>query len=116
MSPRATAADPLAAFTKWLAKNPVEGDRVYGPLSVRYQVARYCDYVETNHWAGGDPLREASQREVALNAYGAYLEMFNTPAETISLIRESLDRFYAFLGIRDVAASRAGKARLPPNP
>ena len=34
----------------------------------------------------------------AVNTYGTYLETFNTPAATISLIRTSLDHFYAFLG------------------
>ena len=99
LSSRAGASDSLSAFTKWLAQHPVDGDLLYGHLSVRYQVARYCEYLESNPWPGGDPLRDTRERDGAVNAYGTYLETFNTPAATISLIRTSLDYFYVFLGL-----------------
>lgn len=95
----ASASASLVAFTKWLAKNPVDGDRVYGHLGVRYQVARYCEYLEANPWSGGDPLRDAAERDRAVNAYEAYLDTFNMPAATIGLVRESLEHFHVFLGI-----------------
>ena len=40
---------PLTAsrvtFDKWLARYPRDGDRPFGASGVRYQVARYCDYL-----------------------------------------------------------------------
>jgi hypothetical protein len=96
---KARASDDLSAFTKWLAKNPIDGDRAFGHLGVRYQVARYCEYLDANPWPGGDPLRDAGERDGAVTAYEAYLEMFETPAATIRLIRASLERFYVFLGV-----------------
>jgi hypothetical protein len=99
LSSRAGAFDSLTAFTKWLATHPVDGDHLYGGLSVRYQVARYCEYLDSNPWPGGNPLHDTRERDGAVNAYSVYLDTFNTPAATISLIRMSLDHFYAFLGL-----------------
>jgi hypothetical protein len=96
---RVAASDSLSAFTKWLRKNPVAGDRRYGGSSVQYQVARYCDYLDANPWYGGDPLGDSNARDGAVNAYAIYLEMFNTPPATIALIRTNLDHFYLFLGL-----------------
>jgi len=92
------AHDALFAFTRWLASNPVDGDGSFGHSSVRYQVARYCEYLDSNPWPGGDPLRDAHQRKPVVDAYTAYLGMFNTPLPTIALARRSLDHFYLFLG------------------
>ncbi|HEX3905683.1 MAG TPA: hypothetical protein VH853_22855 [Polyangia bacterium] len=96
---RSNVVDSYAAFSTWLAKNPLEGDRVYGASSVRYQVARYCDYLHANPWAGGDPLRESAARDGAVKAYGIYLDTFGTPATTVDLILVSVDHFYLFLGL-----------------
>jgi hypothetical protein len=94
------------AFTAWLMSHPLEEDRAFGASSVRYQVARYCDYLDANPWPDGDPLRDPAARDGAVNAYGAYLRTFQTPAETIQLIRLSVDHFYLFLGLGS-APSRA---------
>ena len=83
---RANVAESLSAFATWLTKYPVDGDPIYSGSSVRYQVARYCDYLAANPWPGGDPLREHDARDGAVGAYAAYLEMFNTPAATIGPI------------------------------
>jgi len=99
------AIDALSSFTRWLARNPIDGDGLYGHLGVRYQVARYCEYLEANPWPSGDPLRDAQQRQPVVDAYAAYLGTFDTPAQTISLVRNSLDHFYLFLGT-GAAASR----------
>jgi hypothetical protein len=96
---RSGPLESLWAFTKWLAAHPVAGDNVYSDSSVRYHVARYCEYLHSNPWPGDDPLRQGQARDRALDAYGVYLEMFGTPSETIALIRKSLDRFYVFLGL-----------------
>jgi hypothetical protein len=104
---RANVAESLTAFAIWLLRNPVDGDRIYGGSSVRYQVARYCDYLATNPWPGGDPLREHSARDGAVHAYGVYLDTFDTPTAMIELILASLDRFYVFLGLGAVGSSRA---------
>jgi hypothetical protein len=96
---RADAAEPLAAFAKWLAEHPVDGDRIYGCFSVRYQVARYCEYLHANPWPGGDPLRDPDQRDGAMNAYRIYLETFDTPATTISQIQKNLDHLHTFLDL-----------------
>jgi hypothetical protein len=96
---RVASSDSLSAFTKWLRKNPVAGDRRYGGSSVQYQVARYCEYLDANPWYGGDPLGDANARDGAVNAYAAYLETFNTPAAMIGLIITNLDHFYLFLGL-----------------
>jgi len=94
---RASPFDLLAAFGTWLLKHPIDGDRVYGPAGVRYQVARYCEYLAANPWGGGDPLREKAARDGAIAAYRIYLDTFDTPETTIRLILVSLDHFYAFL-------------------
>jgi hypothetical protein len=102
----AKGRDSFSAFTKWLTKNPVVGDREYGGSSVRYQVARYCDYLDANPWPGANPLRDQKARDGAVSAYEGYLATFNTPVTTISLIRTSVDLFYVFLGL-GAAGSRA---------
>ncbi len=88
-----------AAFSAWLTEHPLAEDRAFGALSVRYQVARYCDYLEANPWTDGDPLRNPAAREGAVEAYGAYLSTFHTSTESIRLIRLSVDHFYVFLGL-----------------
>ena len=99
MSMRTNVAESLSAFATWLTKYPVDGDPIYSGSSVRYQVARYCEYLAANPWPAGDPLRERSARDGAVGAYAAYLEMFNTPVATIGPILASLDRFYVYLGL-----------------
>jgi hypothetical protein len=91
--------EALTAFTRWLEKNPIAGDRVYGQSGVRYQVARYCDYLVTNPWPTGNVLRDPAARAGARAAYGGYLAMFDTPATTIASVLANLDRFYAFLDL-----------------
>jgi len=114
---RANVAELSSAFAIWLVKNPVDGDQIYGNSSVRYHVARYCDYLNANPWPGGDPLRERAARDGAVHAYGVYLDTFNTSNATIELIFASLDRFYVFLGLGAVGSaaimvpSRAGARR-----
>lgn len=92
------ARHALSAFTHWSANQPVDAEGSFGHLSVRYQVARYCEYLDANPWPDGDPLRDARQRTRVVEAYAAYLKTFDTPAQTISHVRKSLDRFYSFLG------------------
>lgn len=96
---RASPFDSLSAFGTWLLKHPIDGDRVYGPSGVRYQVARYCEYLAANPWANGDPLRQKAARDGAIAAYRVYLETFGTPEDAIGLTLVSLDHFYAFLGL-----------------
>lgn len=96
---RASPFDSLSAFRTWLLQHPIDGDRIYGASGVRYQVARYCEYLAANPWGGGDPLREKAARDGAIAAYRIYLDTFDTPEITIDLILVSLDRFYAFLGL-----------------
>jgi hypothetical protein len=96
---RSNVGSSFAAFAIWLVKNPLDGDRVYGASSVRYQVARYCDYLEANPWENGDPLREPAAREGAMKAYGIYLHTFDTPIATIRLILLGVDHFYLFLSL-----------------
>jgi len=96
---RSNVGSSFAEFATWLAKNPLDGDRVYGALSVRYQVARYCDYLEANPWADGDPLSEPAARDGAMKAYGLYLHTFDTPTSTIRLNLIGVDHFYLFLGL-----------------
>jgi hypothetical protein len=88
-----------AAFSAWLTTHPLAEDRAFGASSVRYQVARYCDYLEANPWTDGDPLRNPAAREGAVKAYGVYLSTFHTSVESIRLIRLSVDHFYVFLGL-----------------
>ena len=88
-----------AAFSLWLTSHPLAGDRPFGASSVRYQVARYCDYLDANPWPGADPLRDPAARDGAVKAYGTYLQTFDTPAATISLGLLSIGHFYRFLGL-----------------
>jgi hypothetical protein len=97
VAPPRSPGEALTAFTRWLVKNPVAGDRVYGRSGVRYQVARYCDYLVTNPWPVGNVLLDPVARAGARAAYGEYLATFDTPAATIALALAHLDRFYAFL-------------------
>jgi hypothetical protein len=109
---RANVGASLSAFVTWLAKHPVDGDQHYGASSVRYQVSRYCDYLHTNPWPGGDPLRDARARDGAATAYSVYLDMFNTPPATISLILASMDHFYVFLGLGQISIARPSAVSL----
>jgi hypothetical protein len=99
LSASSNVGQSFAEFATWLAKNPLDGDRVYGASSVRYQVARYCDYLEANPWTNGDPLREPTARDGAMRAYGTYLDTFATPTAAIRLILLGVDHFYLFLGL-----------------
>jgi hypothetical protein len=97
-----------AAFLEWLENNPLEGDRPFGASGARYQVARYCDYLDTNPWFRGDPLNDASARDGAVSAYRIYLETF-APAAPIERILRSLDHFYVFLGLGPVSPDRPSR-------
>lgn len=99
LSARSNVVESYAAFSTWLARHPLEGDRIYGASSVRYQVARYCDYLHANPWTEGDPLRESEARDGAMRAYGIYLATFGTPDTAVRLILVSVDHFYLFLGL-----------------
>jgi hypothetical protein len=72
---------------------------------VRYQVARYCDYLDANPWPGGDPLRDPRARDGAVRAYGTYLQTFDAPAEMIRVVLLSVGHFYRFLGLRATGAT-----------
>jgi hypothetical protein len=109
MNLRTSIPASLTAFTGWLAVHPVVGDSIFSRLGVRYQVARYCEYLATNPWPFADPLRDETARDGAVSAYADYLETFNIPSATIAAVLVSLDRFYAFLGlgaVRPRAVSR----------
>jgi hypothetical protein len=93
----------LSAFGSWLLEHPVEGDPTYSRQSVRYQVARYCDYLHSNPWRGADPLADKTARDGAVSAYRQYLDMFDAPAVGgRGAVLLSLDRFYTFLGLGPV--------------
>jgi hypothetical protein len=109
---RANVGASLSAFVTWLAKHPVDGDQPYGASSVRYQVSRYCDYLHTNPWPDGDPLRDTRARDGAASAYSVYLDTFNTPPAMISLILASLDHFYVFLGLGHISVARPAAVSL----
>ena len=102
MDLRTSIPASLSAFTRWLAVHPVAGDSTFGGSSVRYQVARYCDYLAANPWPAGDPLGDAAARDGAVSAYRDYLDTFNVPDATIATVLVSLDRFYVFLGLGPV--------------
>ena len=111
MNLRTNIPASLTAFTSWLADHPVVGDSTFSRLSVRYQVAQYCEYLGTNPWPSADPLRDEAARDGAVGAYADYLDIFNVPGATIATVLVSLDRFYAFLGLGPVrlrAVSRPG--------
>ena len=103
-STRNNVGQSFAAFATWLAKNPLDGDQIYGASSVRYQVARYCDYLDANPWTKGDPLREPAARDGAIRAYEIYLDTFDTPGAAIRLILLGVDHFYRFLGLGATAS------------
>jgi hypothetical protein len=98
---KATIPGARAAFTIWVAKHPLDGDRPFGPFSARYQVGRYCDYLGANPWAAGNPLQDVAARDGAVDAYRLYLGMF-APASTIEIVMTNLDHFYIFLGLGPV--------------
>ena len=99
MRPRTSIPVSLSAFSRWLTANPVVGDAPFSQSSVRYQVARYCDYLGANPWPFADPLGDEAARDGAVSAYRDYLDTFNTPGATIAAVLVSLDRFYVFLGL-----------------
>src|SRR5437763_417133 len=112
MSLRTNIRDSLSEFSNWLVLNPVAGDSVFSASSVRYQVARYCEYLVINPWALADPLSDQAARDGAVRAYRGYLDTFDVPGPTIDAILVSLDRFYVFLGLGPVrAGARATEAR-----
>jgi hypothetical protein len=102
MGLRTSIPASLSAFTKWLADHPVTGDSPFSGSSVRYQVARYCDYLGTTPWPFADPLGDEAARDGAVSAYRDYLDTFNVPGVTIAAVLVSLDRFYVFLGLGPV--------------
>ena len=102
-----------AAFSAWLTEHPLAEDRPFGASSVRYQVARYCDYLDANPSPGGDPLRDPAARDVAVQAYGTYLQTFDAPAEVIRSVLVSVGHFYRFLGLQPTGAT-PGSGSLAP--
>jgi hypothetical protein len=102
-----------AAFLEWLTEHPLAEDRPFGASSVRYQVARYCDYLEANPWPGGDPLRDPAARDGAVEAYGTYLQTFDVPAGAVRLVLLSVGHFYRFLGLWPTGAT-PGRGALGP--
>jgi hypothetical protein len=99
-------------FSAWLASHPLAEDRPFGAASVRYQVARYCDYLDANPWPGGDPLRDPAARDGAVKAYGTYLRTFDAPAGMIHLALLSVGHFYRFLGLMPTVAHLTPKGRI----
>jgi len=99
MDLRTSIPASLSAFTSWLAVHPVAGDSIFSGSSVRYQVARYCDYLGANPWPLADPLGDEVARDGAVSAYREYLGTFNVPRTTIDAVLVNLDRFYVFLGL-----------------
>ena len=106
MDLRTSIPASLTAFTRWLAAHPVVGDSPFSGSSVRYQVARYCDYLGSNPWPFADPLRDEAARDGAVSAYTDYLDTFNVRGATVAAVLVSLDRFYAFLGLGPVRQVR----------
>ena len=102
MGLRTSIPASLSAFGSWLLDHPVMGDPTYSGQSVRYHVARYCEYLHSNPWPGADPLGDKTARDGAVSAYRQYLDMFDAPAAAIGGILLSLDRFYVFLGLGPV--------------
>jgi hypothetical protein len=99
----------LTAFAAWLPLHPAAGDCARSDVSVRHQVARYCDFLGTQVPMGADPLADVEARDRAVDAYRAYLEVFSPAATPISAVLESVDRFYVFLGLGPVReAARQG--------
>jgi len=101
MSLRISIPASLSAFANWLLAHPVVGDATYSGQSVRYQVARYCEYLHNNPWPLADPLGDRAARDGAVSAYREYLGTY-APAEAVGGILLSLDRFYVFLGLGPV--------------
>jgi hypothetical protein len=99
----------LTAFAAWLPRHRTAGDEGHSDVSVRHQVARYCDFLGTHVLLGADPLADVDARDHAVNAYRAYLELFNTAATPVSTVLESLDRFYVFLGLGPVREASPGR-------
>jgi hypothetical protein len=111
MGLRTSIPASLSAFARWLVDHPVAGDPTYSGQGVRYQVARYCEYLCSNPWPGADPLRDKAARDGAVSAYRHYLDTFDAPAAAIDGILVSLDRFYVFLGLGPARLERgAGDA------
>jgi hypothetical protein len=93
----------LSAFGSWLLEHPVLGDPTYSGQSIRYHVARYCEYLHSNPWPGADPLASTAARDGAVGAYRQYLDMFDSAvAGGRGAVLLSLDRFYIFLGLGPV--------------
>jgi hypothetical protein len=95
-----------AAFAAWLPHHPASDECAQSDVSVRNQIARYCDFLGTQAFLGADPLADAAARDRAVNAYQGYLELFNTAATPVSAILQSLDRFYVFLGLGPVQGAK----------
>jgi hypothetical protein len=96
----------LTAFAAWLPHHPAADECAQSDVSVRNQIARYCDFLGTQVFLGADPLADAATRDRAVDAYQAYLELFNTAAAPVSAILRSLDRFYVFLGLGPVQGAK----------
>ena len=108
MALRTSIPASLSAFATWLVAHPVVGDQTYSGQSVRYQVARYCEYLHSNPWPFADPLGDEAARDGAVSAYRRYLDTFDAPAATIGGVLLSLDRFYVFLGLGPVRLPERG--------
>jgi len=110
MSLRTSIPASLSAFASWLVDHPVVGDPTYSGQSVRYQVARYCEYLHSNPWPGADPLSDEVARDGAVSAYRHYLDTFDAaPAAAIGGILLNIDRFYGFLGLGPARLDQGAK-------
>ena len=93
----------LTAFAAWLPLHPAAGDDAHSDVSVRRQVAGYCNFLDTQLLVNAaQALGDVDARDRAVDAYRTYLELFNTAATPVSSILQSLDRFYVFLGLGPV--------------
>ncbi len=113
-----TAAEALAAYEHWLARQPLSAHTRRTYLT---QVRRYCAYLSTFHWEDGHPLQESHARDYAVRDYKTALKVAHlAKPSSVNLALAAVDHFYRFLELptpqvtREDLPAQAPRALEPP--
>src|SRR5437016_1993567 len=113
-----TVPETLAAYERWLARQPFSAHTRRTYLT---QVRRYCTYLSTFPWEDGHPLQEPHARDYAVRDYKTALKVIHhAKPSSVNLALAAVDHFYRFLELptpqvaREDLPAQAPRALEPP--